>query len=213
MLNKHSGSGTIKPDYQLANELHEPIIKKFRKRKLFSSYRDDKWPEHISQELRPHFTTRNELSIDIIIRGLRIVIPSCTTTRFYLNFTRITRVCQEWYRWADYIFGFWTLIKKSKSLLKLVKPTKNYQTPQTKACHTLGIGPFSLWIVFTLIYLSSKKNFVWQWWIVTVNGSKLTLPIPGRQWIPLKHQNFGFPIGYTEAVSIRQWSTVHFYLI
>ena len=78
MLNKHSGSGTInKPDYQLANELHEPIIKKFRKRKVFSSYRDDKWPEHISQELRPHFTTRNELSIDIIIRGLRIVIPSC----------------------------------------------------------------------------------------------------------------------------------------
>ena len=162
MLNKYSGSGTInKPDYQLANELHKPIIKKFRKRKVFSSYGDDKWPEHISQELRPHFTTRNELSIenDIIIRGLRIVIPSCYTTRFYLNFTRITRVCQEWYRWADYIFGFWTLIKKSKSLLKLVKPTKNYQTPQTKACHTLGIGPFSLWIVFTLIYLSSKKKF------------------------------------------------------
>ena len=47
MLNKYSGSGTInKPDYQLANELHKPIIKKFRKRKVFSSYRDDKWPEH-----------------------------------------------------------------------------------------------------------------------------------------------------------------------
>ena len=98
LLNKYSGSGTInKPDYQLANELHKPIIKKFIKRKVFSSYGDDKWPEHISQELRPHFTTRNELSIenDIIIRGLRIVIPSCYTTRFYLNFTRITRVCQE----------------------------------------------------------------------------------------------------------------------
>ena len=40
---------------------------------------DDKWPEHISQELRPYFTKRNELLIenDIIIRGLRVVIPSC----------------------------------------------------------------------------------------------------------------------------------------
>ena len=25
---------------------------------------DDKWPEHISQELRPYFTKRNELSIE-----------------------------------------------------------------------------------------------------------------------------------------------------
>ena len=41
--------------------------------------RDDKWPEHISQELRPYFTKRNELSIenDIIMWGLRVVIPSC----------------------------------------------------------------------------------------------------------------------------------------
>ena len=80
LLNKYSGSGTInKPDYQLANELHKPIIKKFRKRKVFSSFRDDIWPEHISQELRPHFTTRSELSVEnnIIIRGFRVVIPSC----------------------------------------------------------------------------------------------------------------------------------------
>ena len=41
--------------------------------------RDDKWPEHISQELRPYFTKRDELSIenDIIMWGLRVVIPSC----------------------------------------------------------------------------------------------------------------------------------------
>ena len=26
--------------------------------------RDDKWPEHISQELRPYFTERNELAIE-----------------------------------------------------------------------------------------------------------------------------------------------------
>ena len=41
--------------------------------------RDDKWPERISQELRPYFTKRNELSIedDIIMWGLQVVIPSC----------------------------------------------------------------------------------------------------------------------------------------
>ena len=41
--------------------------------------RDDKCPEHISQELRPYFTKRNELSIenDIIMWGLRVVTPSC----------------------------------------------------------------------------------------------------------------------------------------
>ena len=44
---KSKGSGiTNESNYQLANELHKPIIKKFRKRKVFSSYRDDKWPEH-----------------------------------------------------------------------------------------------------------------------------------------------------------------------
>ena len=41
--------------------------------------RDDKWSEHISQELRPYFTKRNELSTenDIIMWGLRVVIPPC----------------------------------------------------------------------------------------------------------------------------------------
>ena len=34
---KFSGSGitTIKPDYQLASELHKPIIRKFKKRKVY----------------------------------------------------------------------------------------------------------------------------------------------------------------------------------
>ena len=34
LLNKSSGSGAVnKPNYQLANELHEPIIRKFTKKK------------------------------------------------------------------------------------------------------------------------------------------------------------------------------------
>ena len=41
--------------------------------------RDDKWLEHISQELRPYFRKSNKLSIenDIIMWGLQVLIPSC----------------------------------------------------------------------------------------------------------------------------------------
>ena len=31
------------PNYQLANELHKPIIRKFKKRKVYSSFRDNIW--------------------------------------------------------------------------------------------------------------------------------------------------------------------------
>ena len=41
---KTSGSGiTNEFNYQLANELHKPIIKKFKKRKVYSSFRDNIW--------------------------------------------------------------------------------------------------------------------------------------------------------------------------
>ena len=40
---KESGIVTNKPNYQLANELHKPIIRKFKKRKVYSSYRDTIW--------------------------------------------------------------------------------------------------------------------------------------------------------------------------
>ena len=39
---KSSGSGIVnEQNYQLANELHKPIIRKFRKRKVYSSFRDN----------------------------------------------------------------------------------------------------------------------------------------------------------------------------
>ena len=39
---KSSRSGiAIKPNYQLINELHKPIIKRFKKRKVYSSFRDN----------------------------------------------------------------------------------------------------------------------------------------------------------------------------
>ena len=41
---KSSGSGIInETNYHLANELHKPIIRKFKKRKVYSSYRDNIW--------------------------------------------------------------------------------------------------------------------------------------------------------------------------
>ena len=42
--NKFSGSGIAnEPNYQLTNELHKPIIRKFNKRKVYSSFRDNIW--------------------------------------------------------------------------------------------------------------------------------------------------------------------------
>ena len=41
---KSKGSGIInEPNYQLTNELHKPIIRKFKKRKVFSLFRDNIW--------------------------------------------------------------------------------------------------------------------------------------------------------------------------
>ena len=41
---KTSGGGiTNEPNYQLADELHKPIIRKFKKRKVYSSFRDNIW--------------------------------------------------------------------------------------------------------------------------------------------------------------------------
>ena len=41
---KSSGSGVdAQPNYQLANELHRQIIKKFKRRKVYLSFRDNIW--------------------------------------------------------------------------------------------------------------------------------------------------------------------------
>ena len=43
---KSKGSGIkneIKENQQLANELHKPIIRKFKKRKVYSSFKDNIW--------------------------------------------------------------------------------------------------------------------------------------------------------------------------
>ena len=41
-------SGIInEPNYQLASELHKPIIRKFKKRKFYSFFRDNIWGVHL----------------------------------------------------------------------------------------------------------------------------------------------------------------------
>ena len=43
-LDNSKGTGIInEPNYQLANEPHKPIIRKFKKRKVFSSFRGNTW--------------------------------------------------------------------------------------------------------------------------------------------------------------------------
>ena len=44
LLEKSKGNGIInEPNDQLANELHKPIIRKFKKTKVYSSYKDNIW--------------------------------------------------------------------------------------------------------------------------------------------------------------------------
>ena len=41
---RSSGSGiTNEPNFKLAHELHKPITRRFRKRKVYSSFRDNIW--------------------------------------------------------------------------------------------------------------------------------------------------------------------------
>ena len=40
---KGSGITTNEFNYQLTNELHKPVIKKFKKRKVYSSFKDNIW--------------------------------------------------------------------------------------------------------------------------------------------------------------------------
>ena len=44
LLNKSSGSGVAnEPNYQLVNELHRHVFRKFTRKKVYSSFRDNIW--------------------------------------------------------------------------------------------------------------------------------------------------------------------------
>ena len=50
------------PNYQLANELHKPNIRKFKKRKVYSSFRDNIWGVDLA-DIKPLINIIKELSI------------------------------------------------------------------------------------------------------------------------------------------------------
>ena len=75
---KSSGSGAAaKPNYQLANELHRQIIRKFKRRKVYSSIRDNIWGVDLAdmQSLSKYSKGMNCLlcAIDLFSKYSRVV--------------------------------------------------------------------------------------------------------------------------------------------
>ena len=62
---KSSGSGIVnEPNCQLTDELHKPIIKKFKKRKFYSSFRDNIWDIDLADmQSLSKFKQRNQVFI------------------------------------------------------------------------------------------------------------------------------------------------------
>ena len=74
---KSSGSNIANElNYQLANELHKPIIRKFKKRKVYSSFRDNIFGVDLADmQLLSKYNKRNKYllnAIDFLVnmRGL-----------------------------------------------------------------------------------------------------------------------------------------------
>ena len=62
---KYSGSGIAsEPNYQLANEIYKPIIPKFKKRKVYSSFRDNIWSVDLA----------NMQSLSKYIKGMKYLL-------------------------------------------------------------------------------------------------------------------------------------------
>ena len=62
---KESGiKNEIKENQQLANELHKPIIRKFKKRKVYSSFRDNIWSVDLADM---QLTTTKEVDVCYVL--------------------------------------------------------------------------------------------------------------------------------------------------
>ena len=104
--------------------------------------RDDKWPEHIIQELRPYFTERNELSIenDIIMWGLRVVIPSCYRHKILFELHKNHPGMSRMKSLSRLHLWFPNIDKEIEKLVKTCETCENYQTTQAKPTTTLGLA-------------------------------------------------------------------------
>ena len=75
---KSCGSGIVnEPNYQLANEVHKSIIRKFKKRKVYSSFRDNIWGVALAdmQSLNKYNIGNKYLlcAIDLLSKYARVV--------------------------------------------------------------------------------------------------------------------------------------------
>ena len=65
---KSTGSGiTNELNYQLANELHKPIIRKFKKRKVYSSCEDNIWGADLANRFNKFFKHMTAISKNVYI--------------------------------------------------------------------------------------------------------------------------------------------------
>ena len=62
---KSSGSGIAnESNYQLANELHKPIVRKFKKRKVYLSFKDNIWgADLVDMQSLSKYSKRNQVFI------------------------------------------------------------------------------------------------------------------------------------------------------
>ena len=65
---KSSGRGIAnEPNYQLASWLHKPIIRKFKKRKVYSSFRDNIWGvDSVDTQSPSKYNKRNKYLLCVI---------------------------------------------------------------------------------------------------------------------------------------------------
>ena len=74
--NKFFGSGGNMSDWQLVQELHKTIIRKFKKRKVYSTYIDNIWSAELADmQLISIFNKRNFLFciINIFSKNARVI--------------------------------------------------------------------------------------------------------------------------------------------
>ena len=67
LRNKSGGSGVAnEANYQLADELHKLIIRKFKKRKVYSSFRDNIWDVGLADMQSLSKYNRNQKGVGIV---------------------------------------------------------------------------------------------------------------------------------------------------
>ena len=121
---KSKGSGIFanEPNYQFANELHKPIIRKFKKMKVYSSFRDNIWRVDLAvmQSLNKYNTGIKYLlcAIDLFSKhAWAIPIKDKKGTSIVNAFKKMISKCKPNKTWIDQGSEFYN--KSFKDFLKI----------------------------------------------------------------------------------------------